>query len=240
MTCRTPAFPAASMAARCWATRVPTASVLTSRSFSPPSNAPTRASGRSKSAFLTSAPRSARSEISSGWRVVRITSEAGTRPRTNSAVERPSWPDAPVMTMLILPAPLSHQTFFCVSCCQNNDCRVRLCDVRGLDSSVKNGAVLAKQQGSENVGQGVYRRVFGEGGSPRRAHPRAHRAGVQRAGGGEGAHRAHRARDRRSGHHQQGHFLRALRRPVRALRLRRQRGFPGGVTAAVARSVWAR
>jgi hypothetical protein len=33
-----------------------------------------------------------------------MTSEALMRSRTSSALKRPSWPDAPVMTMLIEPA----------------------------------------------------------------------------------------------------------------------------------------
>jgi hypothetical protein len=45
--------------------------------------------------------RAARSEISSGWRVVRITSDAGMRSRTIPAVARPRWPDAPVIMMLM-------------------------------------------------------------------------------------------------------------------------------------------
>src|SRR5215218_8526232 len=92
------------MAARCWAARRPRSSALIRSSFSPPANAPASVSGRSKSACRTLAPRSARSESASGRRVVRMTSEALMRSRISSAVKRPSWPDAPVMTMLIEPA----------------------------------------------------------------------------------------------------------------------------------------
>src|SRR5215208_115192 len=92
------------MAARCWAARRPKSSVLINRRFSPPAKASASVSGRSKSACRTVALRSAKSESTSGRRVVRMTSEAGTRSKTSSALKRPSWPDAPVMTMLIEPA----------------------------------------------------------------------------------------------------------------------------------------
>ena len=91
---------AASTAAVCCSTRLPTRTVEISSIRSPPSIAAASVAGSSKSARRTCAPASARSARLSGVRERNTRSSAGTCSSSIFAAALPNWPDAPVTMIL--------------------------------------------------------------------------------------------------------------------------------------------